>query len=304
MKESIPEDLNKKLPNWLIEHLTDYQRVDSIPQSFSDSTHHLWRLHKSTETHENHFLKVCSNTDSPFWQIMDDLFDFDLNTQIADFSDTYLFIDNACKLEIPKLIKAETLANKNAYILTSELNGSAIESGLNDKMVQQLADHLFDLHSTTTSMWGSLNRPRFNSSDWTNRLEATLLNSTQKWGGVYLDSDKHLKQALEACASIHSNSFVPMMPDLRWDQFLYNDNRITALVDLDAFVFAPRELDFVILEYIFSADQMKIFSEFYSRKLTIPDLKSIRPAYRLLLFYMKILGEKDLDTWMNKEVVF
>lgn len=296
--------MDNKLPDWLIDRLPEYEKVYSIPQAFIDSTHQLWRLQGSSLDGDNHFLKVCSNTNSPFWLIMQELFDFDLRTEIASFSDTYTFIDKACGLHIPELIQAETLENNNAYILTSELNGNAVASINNDQMVQQLAKHLAELHSNSSKTWGSLNNSRFNSSDWSLRLEATLIESSKKWGGVFLQSDRYLKQALEACALIEATEFVPLMLDLRWDQFLQKDGDISALIDLDALVFASRELDFVILEYILSPDQIMIFNEEYSKHHVIPEIKQIRPAYRLLLFYMQILGETDLDGWMNREALF
>jgi len=295
--------MDNKLPDWLIVRLPEYEKVYSMPQAFSDSTHQLWRVQGSSLDQKNQFLKVCNNTESPFWQIMQDFFDFDLRNEIANFSDTYELIEKTCSLEIPKLIKTETLLDNNTYILTAELKGSVVAS-VNDQMVKELANHLAELHSKTGNTWGTLNNPKFNTSDWSLRLETTLKESSEKWGGVFLQSDKYLKKALEACASIQVTEFVPMIPDLRWDQFLQNNNVITALVDLDAFVFAPLELDFVILEYILSLDQIRIFSDAYTKHHAIPDIKQVRPAYRLLLFYMQILGDADLDDWMNKEIMF
>ena len=296
--------MKNELPDWLIGRLPEYEKVDSISQAFSDSTHQLWRLQCSSLDGKNHFLKVCSHTDSPFWRIMQDLFGFDLRTEIASFSNTYAFIDKACGLEIPELIEAETIDNNKAYILTSVLNGNVTGSNIKDQRVQQLANHLAELHSNSSNTWGSLNNPIFHASDWSLRLETTLIESAKKWGGVFLQSDEYLKQALEACALIKTTEFISMMPDLRWDQFLQKDDVISALVDLDAFVFAPRELDFVILEYLLFPDQIRIFSDVYSKHHDIPEIKQARPAYLLLLFYMQILGETDLDGWMNREALF
>ena len=299
--------MQQTLPNWVKDRLPEYEKVDSIPQAFSDSTHHLWSLQGSSSDNRNHFLKVFSNTESPFWQIMRELFDFDLRSEIADFSDTYTFIDKSTHLDIPELIKAEAFDNGNAYILTSELRGKSIASEdlvNNDQIVKQMARHLGELHSRTNNNWGSLNCPLFSATDWSLRIEDTLFKSAQKWGGVFSQSDKYLKQALGTCALIEVQNFVPMMPDLRWDQFLQKDGEISALVDLDAFIFAPRELDFVILEYLLSPNQISVFSEVYSKHHAIPDISQVRPAYRLLLFYMQILGETDLEGWMNKEAIF
>ena len=296
--------MHESLPDWLVDSLVDYEKIQSIPQAFSDSTHQLWCLQESTPDQSNHFLKVCCNTESPFWQIMLALFDFDLRTEIANFSCMYAFIAKTSCLEIPRLIKAETLDESKSYILTSELIGSAAGSYINDEMVQQLASHLACLHSNPISKWGSINSAEFNSFDWSNRLEIVLRESAKKYGGVTLHSDEHLESALLACNSIKAKEFVPLMPDLRWDQFLEYDDSISSLVDLDAFVFAPRELDFVILELIVCPAQIGIFRDAYEKNHTIPEIKNVRPAYRLLLFYMQVLGETDLDEWMNKESFF
>ena len=91
---------------------------------------------------------------------------------------------------------------------------------------------------------------------------------------------------------------------VQYAQFLQHNDELIALVDLDAFVFAPRELDFVILELILSPAQISVFSKVYKKHHVIPEIIQVRPAYRLLLFYMQILGEADLDEWMNKEALF
>jgi len=202
------------------------------------------------------------------------------------------------------LIQAETLDDGNAFILASKLKGQIVNAEINDRMIQQLAQHLAELHSNTSNCWGLLNNPSFDQSEWSERIKTTLEKSAKKWGGAFIHSNNYLKQAVESISNSEVSAFVPMMPDLRWDQFLQQDNVISSLVDLDAFVFAPRELDFVILEFILTPDQLEIFSENYSKYHTIPTFEKVRPAYRLLLFYMQILGEADLDDWMNKKVFF
>ena len=286
------------LPDSLLKDLPEHKNIEEIPQAFSDSTHRLWRLQTSKSNDTNYFLKVCSHIESPFWQVMLKLFNFDLETEIIQFQKTYTFIDEACHLQIPQLIKTGR-SSIGSFILTSELHGSACDSNVDDHRVSQLAKHLAELHSLKSKQWGSLNTPKFTSDDWVDRLKSTLLESHQKWGGVFFNADDHLEKAISACDLILDTGFVPMIPDLRWDQFLQLENNLSALIDLDAFVYAPRELDFIILEYILSDTQCGIFKSVYSKYHTIPDLEFVRHAYRLLLFYMKILGEADLQNWMN-----
>ena len=289
------------LPDSLLNQLPEHEKIEEIPQNFNDSTHRIWRLLNANK--RNYFLKVSNKVQSPFWETLNELFDYNLNTEIALFSKSYHFIDQACTLEIPYLIKS----NQNddySYILTNEVKGYTCGSNVNYLMLSQLAEHLSELHTKTNQKWGSLNSPKFKSDDWSKRLEITLKESAKKWGGVFSQSDNYLKQSVNEISKIKVNRFVPMMPDLRWDQFLQNNNQLCALVDLDAFVYAPRELDFVILEYLLTPDQVNTFNHVYTKKRDIPDISDVRIAYRLLLFYMQILGETNLEDWMEKETLF
>ncbi|MEB8434135.1 phosphotransferase [Cocleimonas sp. KMM 6892] len=294
---------NKKIPAALIETLPNEiaaENAEFIPQRFADSTHDLWRL-KSTQG--NYFLKVCSNTESPFWQIMQQLFGVDLRNDIASFNTLYGHISSLSSLKIPELIQSQSSRQHGSYILTPEVDGLVPDnSKISVGMVEQLAQHLANLHQDRQNNWGSIHQPIYNSGHWKQRLRDTLEKSAHKWGGDKTTDNAYLNAALDACEQLNVNEFVPVMPDLRWDQFLITKNNLELiLLDLDAFVLAPRELDFVLLEYLLDQQQFECFVEVYSRHHTIPELKYARSAYRLLLFYMEVLGEQDIDKWMNLE---
>ncbi len=297
---------NKKIPLWLIETLPKeigVKHSEYIPQRFEDSTHDLWRLQSKQG---NYFLKVCSNTNSPFWQIMKKLFGVNLQDDIQYFEKLYGHISSLTSLKIPVLIKAESYSQQGAYILTSEVQGTVPDnSNISTGMVEQLAQHLSSLHNDQHDSWGLIHQPLFKSRDWQQRLSDTLEKSAYKWGGDQTKYKSYLASALDACSHINVNEFVHLMPDLRWDQFLITkDNEELILLDLDAFVIAPRELDFVLLEYLLDQQQFECFIAVYSKHHDIPDLKYARSAYRLLLFFMQVLGVQDIDKWMKVQARF
>jgi len=288
----------KRLSNWLVKELPPFGHATFIPQRFEDSTHELWLLEDDKSPS---FLKVVSHTSSPFWQIMKHLFSFDLDKEISDFDSLYALIQAATPLQIPEVVSAASSHPpfNTAYVLASLLKGSAV-STVNSQMVKQLAHHVACLHQKRFKYWGCLN-PRntrvddSKSNQWPIQLAQTLQLFSQQ-DGIH---EKYLVQAMDACHYINTKEFVPMMPDLRWDQFLQEDDKLTALVDLDAFILAPRELDFVLLEYILTTQQHDYFIQTYNNYLPTPDISKVRPAYRLLLFLMQVLGETDIDTWMT-----
>ncbi len=315
----------RELPNALVPKLPTFHTATHIPSQFEDSTHQLWRLEGVENKHQgtcNNFLKICSNTTSPFWQVMQHLFGISLSIEISKFNDLYGFIKASTPLQVPTLIAAKSNAHL-AYILTSELSGSVVDD-VNLKMVGQLAQHIAELHQKKCPHWGaitSLGSQRsssqmlssqtklgFSASEWPKMLAHTL----RQFSESQRIPAEIVSQSLHACQYADIAEFVPLMPDLRWDQFLQHDGELIALVDLDAFVLAPRELDFVLLEYILTKEQYDCFTQSYSTVFNeisdsntntssnfIPDITKVRPAYRLLLFLMQVLGEQDIDAWMS-----
>ena len=290
----------KQLPPWLLDELPSHETASYIPQKYDDSTHKLWLI-KGKKF--NLFLKVCSNTSSPFWKVIKHLFELNLSSDISSFHQQYSYIDKNTRLQVPELIKAKSsnadTVGRNAFILTSEISGNVIEEP-NLMMVGQLAEHLAALHHKNNDQWGTLHKPIFNQQQWRERISDTL----QSFAKQEEVPERYLNEALGACQYIISTQFIPLMPDLRWDQFLQKDDQLYALVDLDAFVLAPRELDFVLLEYILAPDQLSHFIQSYTNEHPIPDISKVRPAYRLLLFLMQVLGEQKIDDWMNSECYF
>ncbi len=293
----------KQLPQWLLEKLPSFQSATFLPPRFNDSTHELWRLEDvaiNAKEQANCFLKICSNTDSPFWQIMQDLFNVNLSNEIGNFNKLYPLIEASTPLQIPSLVET-SIVTKKSYLVATEIKGTAVE-GVSLTMVEQLALHLAGLHQKKYDRWGALSQlnntgsSEYEAAQWALKLKQTIrtFSTEQNIPNTILTT------ALEACQYADSTKFVALMPDLRWDQFLQQEGKLTALVDLDAFVLAPVELDFVLLEYLLTDKELAVFIEIYRKVHPVPDIQQVRPVYRLLLFLMNVLGEQDVEKWMNK----
>jgi hypothetical protein len=290
-----------QIPQWVIKRIPTFKESRYLPQRFKDSTHKLWQLELEEEIYasKSTILKVCENINSPFWLIMQQLFSLDLPNQIASFGRHYQIISSMSILPTPDLISTESFVDlktgeDRAYILSSKVEGFAVES-INSDMVDQLAKYLTELHQNKSKTWGLIGKAGMGNMQWNKSLQQ-LLN---EYSALQSIPSHYLSKAITEIESHRCNAFVPMMPDLRWDQFLQQDQKLVALVDLDAFVLAPRELDFIILEYMLTADQQQQFGEVYSQDSVIPELSEVRTAYRLLLFFMQVFGETDIDKWMT-----
>ena len=197
----------------------------------------------------------------------------------------------------PLMVPETIAAQANSFVLASWLEGETVEAEkVTDTMVIQLAEHLGQLHQQTQTIWGAFHQPNLSTEQWPIRLHDTIKTLAENHSSS-IPTDI-LNTALQQAKAIQVDAFCPIMPDLRWDQFLQQNNQLSALVDLDAFVFGAKELELVLLEYLLSKQQAEIFNRHYQQYLELPDLTPNRTAYRVLLFLMNVLGEQDLDNWL------
>ncbi len=268
--------------------------VKALPLAyeFTDSTNALWLI--GTDEPRVLFLKLLARDATPFWQVMDTLFDVRPRDQYGLFADLYQRVGSMTALSVPNLRHCSNqTADHAAYLLTDMLFGDPLHAEqVSNTMVVNLALHLASLHRNAQSTWGNFFDGQSSASDWASTVKETLSHTFP-----FDDSIRDFNHC--------PRCFVPMMPDLRWDQFLVTGGQLSALVDLDAFVFAPIELDFVLLEYLMSDKQLALWVDAYQAVGgVVPDIGAVRAVYRKLLFAMTVLGVNDLTQWLRRAHYF
>lgn len=150
-----------------------------------------------------------------------------------------------------------------------------------------------------------LNTPHFLQKKINSKLDFYAFSASLMEGKTLLPkivNKTMVKQLAEHIAICHQHQLI--MPDLRWDQFLTDGKKITALVDLDALISGSIELEFVILEYLLTNQQADWFLVEYSKTAMPPKIFKIREKYRTLLSNMNILGCKDHKKWLQQPIIF
>jgi len=278
-------------------------QVNALPMQYEDSTHQLWDCNTKQGPL---ILKICNSnnaTQSHFWLAMKQLFGVDLPKQLGDFEQVYNKLTGFSQLTIPNYIASGSITqNEKAFIIVNKVAGTmATVDDVDDGMVIQLANHIATLHQQTQVRWGLFSQAEFEAERWSQRLRDSLILLAEQRGDIPTDI---LADAIEIIGKCEVATFVPIMPDLRWDQFLQQEGKLSALVDLDAFVFGPKELELVLLEYLLDDQQARVFASQYQQIHALVDLSQVRQPYRLLLFMMNVLGEQDIDLWMQAPTRF
>lgn len=279
-----------------------YDSARLLPQLFDDSTHDIWRLDVKDEPKA--ILKVCRENviqTALFWQGMQGLFQFYFSSVLNEYPNVYGFLNCHCDLQLPKLIASDSQSAKlSGFQLTEFLPYPSLHADMiSPDHVKQLARHLAKLHQFSHPFFGSLIQPEGTVKQWPQQCYQTIKQLAQEQKIDLQAYQSELKAAL-----LTEDSFCPIMMDLRWDQFMQTPDGKLVLLDVDAMVFAPKAIEFTLLEYLLTPEQCLVFKHQYQEAAGMPCLKKSRQAYRILLFLMNVLGETDLDKWLSQPVCF
>lgn len=270
-------------PDELIAHLpvqvTDYH---SVVSPFDDATHCVYKLNSQQGSFA---LKLLRDTPSAFWRGMNSLFDVQLSQQVQMSAQHYACAADYFSVTVPSLVAAQTaLAYSPAYLLTAWLIGEAIHPDqIPQTLIESLAVADAQRHQIKRSTWGNAIEPSYTPEDWRRRVALLLPQLTPESLDEVLNTD----------------GFVPMIMDMRWDQCLQQEGRLSALVDIDALVFAPKALELVLMEYWLTPAQLVIWCRVYlSMGGDLPSLAKVRKPYRQLLWSWHIMGRLTEAEWM------
>ncbi|GAB6926244.1 hypothetical protein JCM10914A_02270 [Paenibacillus sp. JCM 10914] len=98
--------------------------------------------------------------------------------------------------------------------------------------------------------------------------------------------------------------FCPILVDLDPSQFLQHHGQIRAIVDTEAYVIAPREFDFISLEYVLDLESSRHVIAGYTSLLEMPDLSLYREVYRYFYRLLGVQGQVELEQWMAQPELF
>ena len=96
----------------------------------------------------------------------------------------------------------------------------------------------------------------------------------------------------------------PVLVDMDPTQFLVDGGEVSALIDTEACVVGPRELDFIALEYCLDEAGAAAFAKGYREVSPLPDLERVRAPYRFLYRLLAVQGHEPLEQWMSHPCFF
>jgi hypothetical protein len=206
----------------------------------------------------------------------------------------------------PKILEKHKMDRE--YAVVELLQGTILDSfnGLSDDELRKFGHNLAKIHGYKMHYWGNPSGTFMIDMD---KMKGHIIRSTREIiNEFYSDNSKIVNYLPDMERVLHDmeppeyTSFV--LADMDPTQFLADKGAITGLVDTEAYVIAPRELDFIALEYVTDRRSAELISEGYAVELPVPDLKVVRPVYRYLYRLIEIQDAVDIDDWLSQPILF
>jgi hypothetical protein len=294
-----PLDLGPLFPGPILEQ-------EAYPVAYSDHTNDVWRVRTATEDVVVRAPRPAAELASPFWWGARELFGLDpqqprrlaaLNEHLASLG----------ALPIPRVLRAGRCEGRGCLVL-ERLPGTRLTDlrALPPAALHDLGAAIARIHRDEHRWWGIQGGERQRAlAAFHPALAATLRALVARF---YRD-DAAIAGAL---AHFHDAALrlpapeaaAPIMLDADATQFLTDGTRITALVDTEAYVVAPRALDFIGYEYELDEGGAAAFAAGYRGLLPLPVLGMVRPVYRYLYRLLGVQGAVPLDEWLAWPVLF
>lgn len=250
--------------------------------------------------------RLREEPDREFWWGLKALFGVDPRN-MDHFEAALKLLSGLPDIPVPRVLAREQ-ADGREYLAVERMRGAMLTTfiGQPDELLRRFGVWLARVHKLEANGYGDLagtgREPKERFHGQLAKIMRAMVErehpddpAMREWLTAALDELRRLP-APETCC--------PVLVDLGPGQFLAEDGKITALVDVEAYVLAPRELDFVNLEYELDARAAEAFLEGYTSVLDVPDLSRCRTAYRLFCRLMGVKGSVDIRRWMAQPVLF
>lgn len=230
--------------------------------------------------------KAIRENMSPFWQQMDAIFGIDCVTQLAAVRRVSVLLQRQSIIPVPQVIHVEpdTPDLEAPLIVLTRLEGTAHDPDEfpdSEALHDQLGQYIGYLHTQSYPGYGNvLLEPLHPQPDFLAAATATMRRTIKHFWADQAPLHQYLDDLLATVdpAALYSTANLIMI-DISGNQFVYDGQRISGVVDLDAYVIGPREWELSIVEMCIT--QPAAFRRGYECYATLPTFAPFRGFYRL-----------------------
>lgn len=227
--------------------------------------------------------KAVRENVSPFWQQMDAMFGINRVTQLTALPEVAARLQQQGIVPVPQVIQVET-APDAAYAIVTQLDGVAHEPDEfpdSAAIHYQLGQYVGYLHTQAYAGYGNVVMAQLQpKADFL----ATLVTNMHRTVTTFWQDQPALHAQIDQVMAMSEpdplfSSAALIMIDISANQFVYQQDRISGVVDLDAYVIGPIEWELSMLEMCIT--DPVAFRQGYECYSTLPAFAPFRAIYRL-----------------------
>ena len=282
------------------------KEIHELNPGYEDHASDVWLVKTDKQEVVVRTSRMVEEPNNDFWWGCKKLFGIDPR-QVYELENVNNILNNITSIPVPKIINKGKAFSKE-FVVVEKLNGEVVQSfiGQPSTVLQSLGEGLARIHQYKENYVGT---PSGNFKVKLEEFNQHLKDTMTELVSRFYYNQEQIKSKLAAIHNLINelpspeySSFV--LVDMDPTQFLSNEKVITGLVDTEAYVIAPRELDFIGLEYVLDEKSVKEFKSGYEKVMEIPDLTKCREPYRYLYRLLSVQGEVDLNVWLNHKILF
>lgn len=282
------------------------KEMQELSPGYDDHASDVWLVKTKKQEVVVRSSRMTEEPNNDFWWGCKKIFGIDPR-QVYELERVNNTISEITTLPIPKVIN-KGKRNSKEFVIVERLNGNTLESFKNQPstVLQSLGKGLARIHNHKKNYVGNPSGTfKISLEEFNQHLKDTMTELVARFYNKENEIQEKLveiKMLLDKAPTPKSSTFV--LVDMDPTQFLYDGKVITGLVDTEAYVIAPREFDFIGLEYVLDEKSALDFKIGYEKFMELPDLTMIREPYRYLYRLLSVQGDMDIDEWLGYKKLF
>ncbi|MFB5579726.1 nitrate reductase [Bacillus albus] len=250
--------------------------------------------------------KMNEEPNNDFWWGCKNLFGIDPRN-VHHLEAVHALLQEYTNLPIPTILEKHIL-NGREFVVVEKLTGSTVQSfiGQPDSVLISLGKGLAEIHKCNA---GYIGNPSCTFQVPLGEFKSHILKVSKELVNMFYSDNESIQNAFPTFESQLSSLPAPkestlVLIDMDPTQFLSDGTTITGLVDTEAYAVAPREFDFIGLEYVLTEKEARAFKQGYETVMPIPHLVECRRPYRYLHRLLSVQGSVELEKWLSHPAYF
>ncbi|QOV09888.1 phosphotransferase [Viridibacillus arvi] len=277
-----------------------------LSPGYEDHASDVWLVKTNNQEVVVRSSKMKEDPNNEFWWGCKKLFGIDPR-QVYELEHVNNTLSKLNSIPIPRVIDKGRILTKE-FVVVEKLKGQIVESFIDQpsSVLQSLGEGLAKIHRHKENFVGNPSRSyQVSLKEFNQHMKDALFELVTR----FHFKDEAIKSKLPEINNLINGLSVPeystfVLVDMDPTQFLSDGREITGLVDTEAYVIAPRELDFIALEYVLDVKSVQDFKKGYEMVMEIPNLTKCRIPYRYLYRLLAVQGSVDIEEWLRHKTLF